>query len=149
MRKAIEELTNVQARDALSFVFPKDNMVFTDVAFESEVARDGYTKITWGGELIIGIKYRNSFGDGCVLPFHDLRLVLWLYRNEFEIDDLLLANRYVPQMEDDFDDLAFAVKMLSKGEDGFKEGFKQNWTLEYVKNRSKELLDKYYYKDYM
>jgi len=43
---------------------------------------------------------------------------------------------------------AFAIEWMSKGEEGFKDGFKQNWTLEYVTKKCRELLDKYYYKDY-
>jgi hypothetical protein len=51
-------------------------------------------------------------------------------------------------MERDFENFAFGIEWMSKGEEGFKDGFKQNWTLDYVKKRCRELLEKYYYKDY-
>jgi len=42
--------------------------------------------------------------------------------------------------------MVFEVEQMSKGEDRF--GYNENWNLDYVKKKCKELIETYYYKDY-
>jgi hypothetical protein len=52
------------------------------------------------------------------------------------------------EMESDFENFAFEIEWMAKGDEDFNNGYKQNWTLDYVKKKCKELLENYYYKNY-
>ena len=146
--KNIKELTEDEAKDILKFVYPNEKYYwFKKLSFEPVITEDGKQQVTFGMRPIIGIEFHDG-QDNCILHFDNTKVVLWLYKNGYDITELLEANSYLSQMEKDFEIFAFAIEWMSKGEEGFKDGFKQNWTLEYVTKKCRELLDKYYYKDY-
>ncbi len=147
--KNIKELSSDEAAQILDFVYPNsgDLYWFQKLSFEPIVSEDNKQQITLGGRSIIGIKYHNG-QDNCILHFDNTKVVLWLYKNGYDITDLLESNSYLTEMENDFDDFAFNIQWMAKGEDSFRDDVKKNWTLDYVKKRCKELVDKYYYKDY-
>jgi hypothetical protein len=146
--KNIKELTEEEAKEILKFVYPNDeNYWFKKLSFEPVITENGKQQITFGGRSIIGIEFHDG-QDNCILHFDNSKAVLWLYKNGYDITELLEANSYFSQMEIDFENFAFAIEWMSKGEEGFRDGFQQNWTLEYVTKKCRELLDKYYYKDY-
>lgn len=146
--KNIKELTEEEAKEILKFVYPNDeNYWFKKLSFEPVITENGKQQITFGGRSIIGIEFHGG-QDNCILHFDNSKAVLWLYKNGYDITELLEANSYFSQMEIDFENFAFAIEWMSKGEEGFRDGFQQNWTLEYVTKKCRELLDKYYYKDY-
>ena len=148
MAKNITELTEAEAKQILEFVYPnrKDNW-FKKLSFEPKITEDGKQQITFGMRSIIGIEYHNG-QDNCILHFDNTKVVLWLYRNGYDISELLEANSHFSEMENDFEWFAFGITLISKGEESFEKGMKHNWTLDYVKKKSKELLGEYYYKDY-
>ena len=146
--KNIKELTEEEAKEILKFVYPNDEKNwFKKLSFEPVITEDGKQYITFGMRPIIGIEFHNG-QDNCILHFDNSKVVLWLYKNGYDITELLEANSYFSQMERDFENFAFAIEHMSKGEEGFRDGYKQNWTLEYVTKKCRELLDEYYYKDY-
>lgn len=146
--KNIKKLTEDEANDILKFVFPNEKYIyFLNIFFEPKISEDGGEEITFGARSIIGIEYHNG-QDRCILHFNNSKVIFWLYKNGYDIIDLLQQNLYFSQLERDFENFSFAIEWMSKGEDGFKDNVKKNWNLEYVKNKCKELLDKYYYKDY-
>jgi hypothetical protein len=146
--KNIKELTEEEAKEILKFVYPNDEYYwFKKLSFEPVITENGKQQITFGGRSIIGIEFHDG-QDNCILHFDNSKAVLWLYKNGYDITELLEANSYFSQMEIDFENFAFAIEWMSKGEEGFRDGFQQNWTLEYVTKKCRELLDKYYYKDY-
>jgi hypothetical protein len=146
--KKIEELTEVEAEEILKFVYPDEKYNwFKKLSFEPVIEEDGSQRVTFGMRSIIGIEYHNG-QDNCILHFDNTKVVLWLYKNGYDITDFLEANSYLSEMEADFENFSFAISWMAKGEDGFREGSKQNWTLEYVTKKCKELLERYYYKDY-
>jgi len=146
--KKIEELTEVEAEEILKFVYPDEKYnTFMKISLEPHIAEGGGQYITFGGRSIIGIEFHNG-QDRCILHFDNTKVVLWLYKNGYDITDLLEMNSHYSEMETDFENFSFAIEWMSKGEDGFKEGSKKNWTLEYVTKKCKELLERYYYKDY-
>lgn len=149
-RKKIKELTEKEAEEILEFVYPEEDKWFQKLSFEPHETEDGKGEhITFNGRSIIGIEYVGGpNNDRCILHFDNTKVVLWLYNHGYEIGELLEGNKYHSEEIDDFSDMAFEVKCLSEGEDSFKDGYKQNWTLEYVKNKCKEILEKYYSKDY-
>jgi hypothetical protein len=148
MAKNIKELTEDEAKKILDFVYlnDKDNW-FKKLSFEPEITEEGREQVTFGMRLITGIEYHNG-QDNCILHFDNTKVVLWLYKNGYDITDLLEDNSYMSEMEIDFENFSFGIDSLSKGEEGFRDGFKKNWTLGYVTEKCKELLEKYYYKDY-
>lgn len=158
MNKNIKELTELQAREILAYVHPNktefDNphnyeYWFEGLAFEGEKKPGGGEYVTSGGRSIIGIKYRGGFSnDGYILHFNNTKVLLWLYRNGFDIEEFLDFNQHLSETEKDFDNFALGIEILSKGEESFRDSHKKNWTLEYVKDRCKELLNTYYYKDH-
>jgi len=148
MRKNIKELTEDEARELLKFVYRDDDHWFESISHEPTINDNGEQQISFDGRSIIGVKFRNDHGDGCILHFDNTKALLWLYKEGYEILDLLESSSYLSEMENDFDNFSFAISWMAKGEDGFREGFKQNWTLEYVTKKCEKLLEKYYYKDY-
>ena len=148
MTKNIKELTEDEAKQILEFTYPKnkDNL-FRKLSFEPKITDDGKQQVTFDMRSIIGIEYYNG-QDYCVLHFDNTKVVLWLYKNGYDITELLESNSYLSEMERNFENFSFEVIWLAKGEEGFREDVKHNWTLDYVKQKCKELVEKYYYKDY-
>jgi hypothetical protein len=147
MAKNIKELTEDEAKQILEFVYPNKDNLFRELSFEPKITEDGRQQVTLGMRSIIGIEYHNG-QDGCIIHFDNTKVVLWLYKNGYDITQLLETNSYLSEMETDFENFAYEIDWLSKGEEGFREDVKQNWTLDYVKKKCKELLENYYYKDY-
>jgi len=145
--KNIRELTDDDAKQILEFVYPNDGYLFTGISFDIVVCSDGKVEMTFGFRPAIGINFHNG-QDACILYFDSTKVVLWLYKNGFDIGEFLEANKYLSNIERDFENFAFGVSQLSRGEQGFAETHKQNWSLEYVKRRCTELLNTYFYKDY-
>ena len=84
--KNIEELTTEEAIHNLSIVYPKYKNNFISIIHDV-VVENGKQQITFGGDPIIGIKYINEFDDRCILPFTNTKVVLWLYKNNFDISE--------------------------------------------------------------
>jgi len=148
MAKNIKELTEDEAKQILEFAYPKDkDNWFRKLSFEPKITDDGKQQVTFGMRSIIGIEYHNG-KDNCILHFDNTKVVLWLYKNGYDVTELLEANSYLSEMEKDFENFAFEITWMAKGEERFRDGYKQKWTLEYVTKKCKELVDKYYYKDY-
>ena len=142
--KNITELTENEAIEILEFVFPNSYASFEKIIFEPLKDENGNYQVTMGLSLVVGISYRNEYGDGCVLPFHDSKVVLWLYKNRYDILEQLEFNKGFSNMEHFLSNLVYNVYTLSLGEDDFREGYKHNWTLDYVKRKAKEWSDAYY-----
>jgi len=149
-KKKISELTIGEAKEILDFVYPDGDHFNVELSFEPVKSEYGKGKrITIGGRSIIGITFRGGVNnDGMILHFDHSKVVLWLYKNHYDVESLLEENAYMSEMESDFGNFAFEVEQMSKGEDCFREGYKQNWTLDYVKKKCKELVERYCYKDY-
>ena len=146
--KSIKELTESEAIELLSFVYPKYGKDdFWSIRYERELKEDGGEYITFGGRSIIGIEYHNG-QDRCILHFENTKAVLWLYKNGYDITEMLEANAYMTQMENYFSSAMAEISYMSKGEEGFREGFEQNWTLEYVKKKCKDIFERYYLADW-
>jgi hypothetical protein len=145
--KDIKELTEEEAKQILDFVYPEDNYWFQKVSFEPKILENGSQQVTFDMRPIIGIEFHNG-QDNCILYFDNSKVVLWLYKNGYDITNLLENNSYFSEMERDFENFAFSIEWMSKGEEGFREGHEHKWTLDYVKKKCKELVEKYYYKDY-
>ena len=151
--RPIKTLTLEEAKQILEFVYPQQTPLgnpkdYTYWVEGLEFERTS-SQVTFGGLPIIGIKYRGgSNGDGYLLPFEDSKVVLWLYKNNFDILEQLEANFYASDIENDFSNMAFEVESLSRGEEGYSKNMRHNWTLESVQRRCKAMLDKYYYKEY-
>lgn len=154
--KNIKELTEKEAMEILESVYPgKTNLSspksyeywVTGISFEPVKAEGGGQYVTFGMRSIIGIKYHNG-QDNCILHFDNTKVVLWLYKNGYDIQEFLESNSHFSQMENDFENFAYAVYCLGKGEEMFREDKKQNWTLDYVKKKCNELYTEYYLKDY-
>ena len=148
MAKNIKELTEDEAKQILEFAYPKDkDNWFRKLSFEPKITEDGRQQVTFGMRPIIGIEYHNG-QDNCILHFDNTKVVLWLYKNGYDITNLLEVNASFSEMEKDSENFAFEVEWMAKGDEGFRDDVKHNWTLDYVKKKCKELVEKYYYKDY-
>ena len=148
MKKNIDELTEKEAKEILKFVYPNDKYIsFRELSFNPKINADGSQQVTMNCDPIIGICYHNG-QDNYILHFDDTKVVLWLYQHDYDIEEFLIKNQFYSEMNDDFDRISFCVLQMSKGEDNFMEGNKHNWNLEFVKNRCKELVEKYWFKDY-
>jgi hypothetical protein len=148
MMKDIKEISKEEAIELLSFVYPKyDENSFINIHHDWIKTEDGHLIIPFSGGSTIGVEYHNG-QDRCILPFNNSKSVLWLYKKGFDITSLLEENSYFSNMEYSFSNFAIEVEVMSKGEESFRDGYKQNWTLEYVMNKCKNLLQKYYYVDY-
>lgn len=147
MKKSISELTQEEAKSILEFVYPNSDYVFLKLEFTPEKNKDGSIALTFNLEPVVGILYYNG-QDRCVLHFYNSKVVLWLYQNNYDIEEYLTRNKYFSEMEQNFENFGFGVSMLSKGEEPFKKNDAHYFTLDYVKTRCKELLEKYLYCDY-
>ncbi len=141
--KNINELTELEAREILNLVV-KD-VSFDKVQFESIIEPDGKVQITFSGGPLIGIHYRNDHNDGCILPFNDTKVVLWLYKNGYDITEFLEMNSHYSELENDYDNMAFALYYITKVPP--RPGYK-DFTLEQIKNKLSKLHDEYLNKEY-
>jgi hypothetical protein len=145
--KNIRELTEDEAKELLNFVYPNNKYIsFLCISFEPKMTDKGQ-QVTFNMMPIIGIEYHNG-QDRCILHFEDTKVVLWLYKNGYDITELLETNSYFSEMESNFDTLAMSLSFLVKGKNGLKKEVEHLFTLEYVQSKCKELLDKYFYIDY-
>lgn len=148
-KKEIKELTEDEARKIFEYVFKGKDYTFKCLTLDKPQAdENGMVQITFGGRIPIGIEYWNSYPDLCVLHLDNTKAIKCLYEMGYDIQEFLEMNEYMSEMENDFVSLTFAVEDLSKGEEIFRDGYKHNWTLDYVKNKCKELLQKYCFKNY-
>lgn len=148
--KQINELTDLEAKQILKFVFPDKNHQFTKIEFEPRPNKDGTTNVTFGLRPIVGILYHNG-QDNCILHFDHSKVVLWLYKNGFDILELLELNENLTFVEQNLENLAFRLYSLLKTPEFLKYRGKKDteiekiFTLEYVLKEIKEAADKYYY----
>lgn len=152
--KNIRQLTDIEGKEILNYVYPHDEndhnswKIYRNLSFEHKINVDGSQQVTFSMNPIIGIVYNNSHNDTCVLHFNHAKVILWLYNNGYDIKELLEENKYLSDIELDFNNLLDDVLWLSKGEKGFSKENEHLWTLEYVKDKCKKLIEKYIYKDY-
>lgn len=148
-KKQIKELTEDEGREILKFVFPNESDYrYTNLSLEPVIGENGKQQVSFSIRPLVGIMFHNG-QDRCILHFDNTKAVLWLYNNGFDIQELLECNKHFSEMESDFENFAFAVEWMGKGEEGFKSGNEHKWTLDYVKARCKEMVENYYYKDYL
>lgn len=146
--KSIKDITEPEAIELLSFVNNKYNAShFLGISHKPVIAENGSEQITFGGRSIVGIQYYNG-QDRCTLHFDHTKAVLWLYKNGFDITELLENNAYMSEMESDFDSAMFSVYCLSQGEEFFKPELKENCTVDYFKKKCGEIYQEYLFKDY-
>lgn len=107
-RKNIHDLTEEDAESIIRYVKGKDygSFIVDEISFEPKLMGSGQ-QITFSGESIIGICYRGgSHYDGYLMPFHNLKVIKWLYLNGFEISDLLdEAYSRFDSLEKEFDEM--------------------------------------------
>ena len=145
--KNIEELTEQEAKEILKFVFPKENYWFKELSMKPKINDDGSQQVTFGMRSIIGILYHNG-QDNCILHFDNTKAVLWLYKHGYDIEDLLETNKYLSEMEIDFENFAFAVEYIKIKKDKLTEENKDKFTIDYILKEYERAAEKYYYKDY-
>lgn len=148
MAKNIKELTEDEAKQILKFTYPndKDNW-FRKLSFEPKITEDGMQKVTLGLRSIIGIEYHNG-QDNCILHFDNTKVVLWLYKNGYEITELLEANSHLSEMEKDFENFSYEIHWLGEKRKHIDKDKEHLYTLDYVLGELKKYNDKYYYKEY-
>lgn len=143
--KNINDLTEKEAKEILEFVFPdkKDyEKYFREISFEPVFDEDGKHRITFGFRPIIGILYHNG-QDNCILHFDDSKAVLWLYKNGYDITEMLEKNSYFSDMENEFFKCKSAIYSLNRRQESIPEDKKHLFTLEYVLKELKRIEDKY------
>ena len=140
--KLINELTETEAKEILASVFPNKDYILNEVSHTPFITEDGGSEeITFGGRSKIGILYRNDYGDNCILHFDNTKVVLWLYKNGYDITEQLEYNSHFSDMESKIDNIMFEIFELSNG--NVREEYKTNYTLEYVEKKCKKLFDRY------
>ncbi|HMT01694.1 MAG TPA: hypothetical protein PKD00_00050 [Burkholderiales bacterium] len=145
--KNIKELSEQEAKEILNFVFPENKLIyFKNISFEPDIIDENTEHVSLGFESIIGIIYNNG-QDNCLLNFTNTKVVLWLYKHDYNITKFLELNSYFTEMESNFDEMAHEINILSRGHAGNRNN-KEEFTLGYVKDKCKEILNKYYYKNY-
>jgi len=143
--KNIREITKEECEEALEYVYPGKNYYYTGISHDMVIDEQGRQQLMLSGRSIIGIRYHNG-QDNAVLHFDNTKLLVWLYKNGYDISEQLEVNSEMSEDEHGVSMMAFGMLSLAKGIDGFREGYKQNWTLEYVQKKCISLLDKWYYK---
>lgn len=148
MRKNLRELTENEAKEILEFVYPKKDYWFTGLSFEPIVDEQGRQQMTFGFRSIIGIKFHDG-QDNCILHFDNTKAVLWLYKNGYEIEELLEENKHLTQMETQFDNFAFEIHFpLYKTEKDLSEGKPDTYNYEKIIKNIDYCYKRYYLKDY-
>jgi hypothetical protein len=145
--KNIIDLTEEEGKQILEFVYPdKERNSFTKLSFEPTLTGNG-EQVTLGMRSIIGILYHNG-QDNCILHFDNSKVVLWLYKNEYDITSLLEKNFYFSEMEQDFENFSYAIHWLGEQRKHIEKDRQHEYTLEYVLKEMDEYNEKYYFKDY-
>lgn len=146
-RKSIKELTEDEAREILNYVYPDKDYWFEGLHYDSKVEKDGSRQVTFGLRPLIGIGYRNDLGDRCMIHFDNTKVVLWLYKNGYDIEEQLEENKYMTQMEYDFENLAFAITWHCESKPNHlkEEGKEDTYTLEKTREILLKAVNKYYY----
>ncbi len=143
MTKNIKELTENEAKEILKFVYPenKDNY-FTKLSLEPVISEDGKQRVTFDLRPLVGIEYYNG-QDNCILHFDNTRAVLWLYKNGYDITEMLEANSHLSELENDFDMFSFAIYRLTDKQSKISKDQEHLFTLEYVIEELKRLVFKH------
>ena len=154
--KKISELTNKEAEEILEYVYPgktplsnpKKYEYWLDKLYLEPLIENGQMRVGFDMRPIVGIGYRNNMGDRCRIHFDNIKVISWLYQHGYDITEELKQNEYLNEFENDMDNASFELYYLSLGEEGFSEESKHNCTKEYYIEKLKELLTKYFYKNY-
>jgi hypothetical protein len=144
--KNIKELTDNEGKEILKFVYPneKDNY-FLKISFEPVLNKDGHEQVSFSGRSIVGIQYHNG-QDNCILHFNNTKVVLWLYKNGYDVTQYLEENSINSQIEEGFGNMVFELMQILKltgNEPHFNEAFK--YDLDLVKTKCIEIINKHYY----
>lgn len=141
MRKNLSDLTDGEAKEILKYVYPNDkDNYFERVQFENKDNR-----LTFGFREVIGILYRGGTNqDGCILHFDNTKVVQWLYLHDFDITEQLECNKGMSEMESKFDHFATAALSCAAPIEEYREGYKQNYNIDSIRNRLREAYEKYY-----
>lgn len=110
-----KELTEQNAKDILEFVFPEEiksgDIVYVEILKSNGIDR-GFKNITSDNIPVVGIEYRDFFGRN-VLEINNTKVILWLYKNGYDIFELLAVNKYLSEMEDNFYDICLDIRYLT------------------------------------
>lgn len=147
MRKDIKELTNDEAKEIFDYVNTDEYAYFEALITEPEIDNEGNIRVTLGLRPAVGIYYRNGSGDGCLLHFDHTGVISWLYNNNYEIGVLLENNKYLSNIEEDIDNLAFAIHWQCKGkpENLLQTIGVDSVTLDKTREELLKAADRYYY----
>ena len=145
--KKIEELTETEAREILTFVFPKEDYWFKELSMNPKINEDGSQQVTFGFRSIIGVLYHNG-QDNCILHFDDTKVVLWLYKHGYDIGELLEANKHLSQMEMNFENFAFAIEYIKIKQERLTDENRDKFTIDYILKEYERAAERYYYIDY-
>ena len=154
--KKIEELTEQEAREILEFVYPGKTDLsnsknydywFLEMSKKPIINEDGSQQITFGFRPIIGILYHNG-QDRCILHFDNTKVVLWLYKNGYDIEEFLEMNKHLTEVEHDFEKFAFAIEYIKIQKERLTEKNKDKFTVDFVISEIERACKKYFYKDY-
>lgn len=150
MRKDVKELTEDEAKEILELVYPDDETVWFDKIYieEPKPDKDGRRQVTFGFRPIIGIAFKCGINhDGAILHFDDTRVVNWLYKNGYEVGELLEMNKNLSKLEIDIENLAYAISWHCKANPKFlkEKGKEDYYTLEKTRELLIEAANRYYY----
>jgi len=137
--KSIKELTEEEAKEIFDFVFADEDEYrgYSGLAKVPIIEEDGSMRVTMGLRPIVGIKYRNDSGDGCLLPFDNTKVMLWLYKNGYDIEEQLEYNKDLTKVEHDIENLAYAVSWHCEQQ--------KDHTMDTLKKVLIERIDYFYY----
>lgn len=145
--KKITELTKKEAIDILKFVYPYKNIEFEELSLEPKILENGSIQVSIDMRPLVGIIYKGEYGDRCILHFDNSKAALWLYRNGYDIEEILVSNAYFSEMEEDLDELGYQLHLLSS-KPGEYSHFNIPNTVDEFREKCNELNNKYIYKDY-
>lgn len=84
--KKLKDLTSKEAEKIIKTYYP--DHCFMELIHEPIRGEHGI-QISLSGN-VVGIKTIAGINnDGCLIPFHDLKVIKWLYNNEYDINELL------------------------------------------------------------
>lgn len=161
--KKLNELTEKEGEEILKFIFPeeykKKEIYFNKFSFEPIIDKEGRREITFGGMYVVGILYYSGINmDRCLLRFEDTRVILWLYSNNYDITELLEKNQYLSDVLEDYIDVQNKLRLLTgrplmisyddREVDFIAETYGHPKTKEEIQDKLKELVKKYYFKEY-
>jgi hypothetical protein len=145
--KKITELTEKEGKEIFEFVYPPmdekfEHYSYQNLKFEPTINKDGSQQITFGFRPIIGIMGHNG-QDRTILHFDNTKVVLWLYKNGYDISDLLKINSGFSDMEDELFSMKSAIYSLNRKREYIPEDKKHLFTLEYVLKELERIEAKY------